>query len=1387
MKRSSSLDDSSQPSADRHDHEQRHESSPHDSATTSPSSGWWPSNKLSHWNFLADRSTASRSLSPRLSWSDHSSSQRRRRAADGLPTTASTSMSMPAQGKKRAESESLPSANRSNQAEPSFDYFLSDPSMSEDEEEEALSNSHKDLQRKLLYRQRRMLASNHHATHQHSHSYANSLKTPSGDWDASSFGNTSLSSSNISPMPRFRIQFDASSNMARGGDASRGVNHNSQAESQPPTKINNHTNDINNSNDNNNNDSQHKIQLLGDMKKKFKAASAKIALPFGRMHSETSESMSSIDNEYTTKTTTLIGNQNDIMEAALMPPSTSTEATFVPHTAHDMEQPQANNHVADVTHSLETDLSLSSTANYSGSLRGTDILTEQPGGESSSSGAVSSVESPFSSPKQDEGRRLEAHVKNAGQVEQKDKEPTGVNHTNYNSKNTQQPKSKRKRLRFSKTHQPPVHRRTRSGDHVAAGIVLKNTQQEVDWIGMRMNGFLAPNRNGGNGSHNDATKYGSIDNNPFSSHTFTMGSPEESISSSPSQINQGMWPVETRESSHLSFSDSSTPNSPPRIQHPQFHHHHHHHLPHLQQQQQQQQQQSQIHSTSLSSFERIWDGENCLRFAPNRMDNYNYGINQHISRDSSFPYGSWSGGSNLTSSRSIMAKSNLTSSMGSFGHSSSNLRTRNSFSGSIGSSSDIMHNTCIPERQRCVDEHKESDSSGSSASTSSSSYDDDDDNDNSSLSRARTSEFQRLKTNHRAARHRDAQAKDLAKFDKVMKRVTSVLESPLFREPKHNKKASDDVKPPPTFFCPNCKTRQRAFFDVTTAAGQFESPLGYLALYFALYVTSVLFVFGLEEGWTPLDCVYFAVVTLTTAGLGDFVPSSDGAKLICACFIYFGVATIGLLLGSLLAGSLDDASKKDHHASLVRDCPNCLRLEKQKRRSENLNLRMNNGLHTIPVRYEGNHAFNGPDNTNFNDDEEGHNIGMDINHATYGTSMANTSMAPPCASPPPLQSHTKHMSLSLDATKAKEFFKSIQPVRRMSADFKTIDENSPFLERSSSSRVEPTQHSLESKPTPEETSTSTTSSESSSNLTKPMSRLKAVKYIVLTLNRALLNSLLIIVVGSVGFYFIEGMTLVDSFYFTTVLLTTVGYGDIVPVSDAGKVFTTVYVIVAGTILLHNMSMISMIPLELRKRRIEQTVLGQFGSQLTDDELQELSTGRLIQRLKLATNRPDGLDECTREMFSLAMLVRLGRITEDDVKATFAAFRRLDIGNYGTLNSRTIIEGEIWRIRSSKNLAAMVESRPMSSLGRHERSYSADDSLDFSQASIHYNPYAYVMQSPNPFMNPINNNLSHGSLRRLHSADDSNMSAHYTHSISSSFDFDAYERWNQGWRQYESNQ
>jgi hypothetical protein len=193
------------------------------------------------------------------------------------------------------------------------------------------------------------------------------------------------------------------------------------------------------------------------------------------------------------------------------------------------------------------------------------------------------------------------------------------------------------------------------------------------------------------------------------------------------------------------------------------------------------------------------------------------------------------------------------------------------------------------------------------------------------------------------------------------------------------------------------------------------------------------------------------------------------------------------------------------------------------------------------------------------------------------------------------------------------------------------------------------------------------------------------KYVVLTLREALINSLVIIAFGCLGFYLIEGLSLVDSWYFTTVLLTSTGYGDIVPKSDGGKLFATVYLLVAGTILLNNMSMISMIPLELRKRRTEKAVLGQFGDSLDDDALRELATGPLIHRINLDGKDSRGLDECTREMFALAMMIRLGKVTEVDIKQTFAAFRKLDVNNEGVLNSKSIIGGMIQKRRRTINL------------------------------------------------------------------------------------------------------
>jgi voltage-gated potassium channel Kch len=50
-----------------------------------------------------------------------------------------------------------------------------------------------------------------------------------------------------------------------------------------------------------------------------------------------------------------------------------------------------------------------------------------------------------------------------------------------------------------------------------------------------------------------------------------------------------------------------------------------------------------------------------------------------------------------------------------------------------------------------------------------------------------------------------------------------------------------------------------------------------------------------------------------------------------------------------------------------------------------------------------------------------------------------------------------------------------------------------------------------------------------------------------------------IALGTVVYHFLEHLTWVNAYYFSVITLTTVGYGDITPKTDAAKIFTTFYI------------------------------------------------------------------------------------------------------------------------------------------------------------------------------------------------------------------------------------
>lgn len=102
----------------------------------------------------------------------------------------------------------------------------------------------------------------------------------------------------------------------------------------------------------------------------------------------------------------------------------------------------------------------------------------------------------------------------------------------------------------------------------------------------------------------------------------------------------------------------------------------------------------------------------------------------------------------------------------------------------------------------------------------------------------------------------------------------------------------------------------------------------------------------------------------------------------------------------------------------------------------------------------------------------------------------------------------------------------------------------------------------------------------------------------------------IMVVGTFGFAFLENHSLLDSFYFTFITVATVGYGDITPHTQTGKLLAILVIVFGvgtflGVIASGTEMLIERREIEVRRQKLNM-VLGLFFSELGTDLLARFS-------------------------------------------------------------------------------------------------------------------------------------------------------------------------------------
>lgn len=165
----------------------------------------------------------------------------------------------------------------------------------------------------------------------------------------------------------------------------------------------------------------------------------------------------------------------------------------------------------------------------------------------------------------------------------------------------------------------------------------------------------------------------------------------------------------------------------------------------------------------------------------------------------------------------------------------------------------------------------------------------------------------------------------------------------------------------------------------------------------------------------------------------------------------------------------------------------------------------------------------------------------------------------------------------------------------------------------------------------------------------------------------------VIFVGVLFYSFVvDDFDLVESFYLSTMTVTTVGYGDIVPQTDESRLFTGFYA-VFGTIAFG---------------RAVGYFIETLGSQRDLEKHEKLLSASALDYETWQSANADGTNRVTKVEFVYMRLLQMGLIDENVRQKIEDQFDRMDRNHDGNLTIEDIVRAQESSVRSSKKKQLM---------------------------------------------------------------------------------------------------